>query len=76
MAFIEMLSDASLLNVLIEMLIIEILRGNVPHFQLQESAKKSKASPENHKVARFQVFSPFQLFLEILRVLLCFQRLL
>lgn len=41
MAFIEMLSDASLLNLLIEILIIEILKGNVPHFLLQESAEKS-----------------------------------
>lgn len=35
MAFIEMLSDASLLNLLTEMLMIEILRGDVPQLQLQ-----------------------------------------
>lgn len=42
MAFIEMLSDASLLNLLIEMLRIEVLEeGNVPQSRLQESAEKS-----------------------------------
>lgn len=40
MAFIEMLSDASLL----EMLMIEVLRGNVPQSLPQDSAEKSNTS--------------------------------
>ena len=41
MAFTEMLSDASLLNLLIEMLMMEILRGHVSQSQrtVQESAQ-------------------------------------
>ncbi len=61
MAFIEMLSDAALL----EMLMIEVLRGNVPQSQPRESAEKSNTSFMQQNEARFQVSSPFQLLLRI-----------
>lgn len=73
MAFIEMLSDASLLNLLIEMLMIEVLRGSVPQSRLQESAEKSNTSSMHQNEARFQARSPFQLFSRISMELFCSQ---